>query len=157
MIRNATEHDFLTCFDIAHRAWPTFKERESIYHLFCKHFSDTSFIYEQESTISGFALGFLSQTQPNVWYVHLIAVDPDSQKHGIAGALYQHVFARAREIGRSKISCIVNPDNPASLKLHAKLGFVIDTSGDVIVDHGVVAARDYNGPGLHMVRFNKQI
>lgn len=157
MIRNASEHDFWTCVEIAQRAWPTFMERPSIYHLFCKHFSDTSFIYEHDSAIAGFLLAFLSQTDKSVFYVHLVAVDPSYQGRGIATELYDRVFESARALGRPRVACIVNPDNDASLRLHTRLGFVIDESGDVVMDHGVAAARDYNGPGLHMVRFHKDL
>ena len=147
----------MQCVEIARRAWPEFKERESIYHLFCKHFSDTSFVYESDRKIAGFILGFLSQTKPEVAYAHLIAVDPAAQSHGIATSLYEQFFAKARALGRSKVSCIVNPDNAKSLRLHERLGFVCDTSGDVVLDHGVLAARNYNGAGLNMVRFNKHL
>jgi hypothetical protein len=34
---------------------------------------------------------------------------------------------------------------------------VVDTTGDTIVDHGELAGKDYNGPGLHMVRFSKSL
>ena len=41
-IRNAAESNFYSCVLIARRAWPEFKERESIFHLFCKFFSNNN-------------------------------------------------------------------------------------------------------------------
>ena len=63
-IRNAAESDFDSCVLIARRAWPEFKERESIFHLFCKFFSNTCFIFETGGETQGFLLRFLSQVDP---------------------------------------------------------------------------------------------
>ncbi len=156
-IRNAVDADFYTCVGICRRAWPSFKERESIFHLFCKHFSTTSFVHEEARVVNGFLLGFLSQTRLDVAYIHLVAVDPDAQRRGIASRLYERFFVTARALNRRSVALIVNPDNGASIGFHKRLGFVVDASGETILDHNEIAGRDYNGPGLHMVRFQKTL
>ncbi len=157
MIRNACESDFMFCVAISRKAWPTFKERESIYHLFCKFFSNTCFVYEVDKQIQAFILGFISQVDPTLSYIHLIAVDPDFQRHGIARKLYEHFFNTARNFGALEVRLIVNPDNPISLGFHKSLGFSTSIKGTHILIDGVDSAKDYNGPGIHMVPMRRPI
>ena len=153
LIRNAQEGDFVNCFHISKRAWPEFKERESIYHLFCKFFNNTCFVIECDGQIQAFVFGFLSQVDNNQAYIHLVAVDPPSQRQGFANQLYRRFFETVSGLGARQVRLIVNPDNAASLAFHEKLGFQADLHGDTLVVNGVRAVKDYNGPGLHMVPF----
>jgi GNAT superfamily N-acetyltransferase len=156
-LRHPSDRDFVPCVAIARAAWPDFHERPSIYHLFTKHFANTSFVAEADGVIRGFVLGFLSQTHPGVAYLHLVVVDPDFQSHGIATRLYQRFFDNARALRCTRVELIVNPDNPRSLAFHQKLGFELSPINDAVVVDGVTAARDYNGPGIHMVPFHKDL
>jgi ribosomal protein S18 acetylase RimI-like enzyme len=151
LIRNAREADFMSCVAIARSAWPEFNERESIYHIFCRFFSNTSFVCEQDAKIQGFLLGFQSQVDPTQAYIHLVAVDPQFQRQGFAKQLYQKFFDTAAGLGAREVRAIVNPDNAVSLAFHDKFGFHRDLHGETIQVQGVAAARDYNGPGIHMV------
>ncbi len=157
LIRNAREIDFMECVLISRRAWPEFRERESIYHLFCKFFSNTSFVYECDRKIQAFLLGFLSQVDNREAYIHLVAVDPPEQRRGIAEKLYLTFFDTVSSLGVQRVRLIVNPDNPASLAFHKKLGFDAELHGDTIEVDGVLAARDYNGPGIHMVPLSRSL
>ena len=152
-IRNAQELDFMNCVLIARKAWPEFKERESIYHLFCKFFHNTCFVWERDSGIDAFLLGFISQVDASQAYIHLVAVDPSAQRQGLATELYHKFFQEAARLGAREVRLIVNPDNIGSLAFHQKLGFRSDVHGDTTQIEGVLAVKDYNGPGLHMVLF----
>jgi ribosomal protein S18 acetylase RimI-like enzyme len=154
-IRKAHEADFNTCVSIAHRAWPEFKERESIYHLFCKFFHDTCFICETPDAVVGFLLGFLSQVSPAQAYIHLVAVDPPARRNGYARELYKAFFADVEQRGVEEIRLIVNPDNNGSLLFHEQLGFTPELREPSIMIGSVQAVKDYNGPGLHMVPFRR--
>lgn len=156
-IRNAKEGDFMKCVSIAREAWPQFKERESIYHLFCKYFNHTSFVVEANEGIAAFLLGFLSQVDNYTAYIHLVATAPRHQRKGMATLLYQKFFETARHMERRRIELIVNPDNAASLEFHRKLGFQENFKGEIITVDGVKAVRDYNGPRIHMVPFFKEL
>lgn len=152
-IRNAKESDFVICVEISRKAWPKFKERESIYHLFCKFFNNTCFVFEEGGDVEAFLLGFISQLDAKQGYIHLVVVDPSSQRKGIATRLYEAFFDTMREFRVWEVRLIVNPDNPGSIAFHEKLGFVPEIHGDTISVDGVLAAKDYNGPGIHMVPF----
>ena len=157
LIRNAQEHDFMSCVLIARRAWPQFHERESIYHLFCKFFNSTCFVCEHDGNVVGFVLGFISQVNPSQAYIHLVAVDPSAQRQGLAERLYQEFFNAAFALNVREVRLIVNPDNPGSLAFHKKLGFHETLTGETIEVDGVLAVKDYNGPGLHMVPFSRSL
>jgi ribosomal protein S18 acetylase RimI-like enzyme len=145
----------MSCVLIARRAWPEFKERESIYHLFCKFFNNTCFVSERDGEIQAFLLGFISQVDAGQAYIHLVAVDPPAQRHGIARQLYETFFERVRGLGVRRVGLIVNPDNAGSLAFHESLGFQPDLHGETISVDGVTAVKDYNGPDLHMVPFSR--
>lgn len=157
LIRNAQEADFMSCVLVAQRAWPEFKERESIHHLFCKFFSNTSFVCERDGQVEAFLLGFLSQVDAAQAYIHLVAVDPSAQRQGLASQLYQKFFEAAGGLGARQVRLIVNPDNAGSLAFHRRLGFKPDLHGETIEVEGVPAVKDYNGPGLHMVPFTRPL
>lgn len=59
-------------------------------------------------------------------YVDRIAVAPAARGRGLAKALYAALFAEAHGAGQDRIVCEVNadPPNPASVALHAALGFL---------------------------------
>lgn len=157
LIRNAQESDFMSCVKIAKYAWPEFKERESIYHLFCKFFSNTCFVCEGDGEIQAFLLGFISQVDTSQAYIHLVAVNPPAQRQGLAEQLYQTFFKTVSRVGVRQVRLIVNPENHVSIAFHKKLGFRFDPHGDTIQVDGVLAVKDYNGLGLHMVPFSRSL
>jgi ribosomal protein S18 acetylase RimI-like enzyme len=100
-----------------------------------------------------FCFGFVSQVDTSEAYIHLVAVDPPAQRQGIAYQLYEKFFDAVSHLGVRKVRLIVNPENHGSLAFHKKLGFQADLRGDTIQVEGVLAVKDYNGPGLHMIPF----
>jgi ribosomal protein S18 acetylase RimI-like enzyme len=155
--RNARDQDFMKCVEIIKLAWPGFAERESVYHVFCKYFSTTSFVAESDQKIVGFLLGFLSQTEGHTAYIHLVATHPKYQRKGIARRLYERFFEAARMSGRNRVNLNVSPDNLVSLEFHKSLGFHPVLTGETVIVGGVEAAKDYNGPNNHMVPFEREI
>lgn len=62
---------------------------------------------------------------PRFVYVDRIVTAPAQRGRGVARALYEDLFARARAAGHDRIACEVNrvPPNPGSDAFHAALGF----------------------------------
>ena len=122
--------------------------------LFLQHFADTSFIAEDASGLAGFLIGFRSSSQPGVAYIHFVGVRPDLRRAGLARTLYERFFDEARAAGCHRVDAITGPPNRRSQAFHAAMGFT--ATGDTEVD-GVLAWRDYDGPGEHRVAFTREI
>ncbi len=122
--------------------------------LFFQHFSDTSFLAEDADGLAAFLIGFRSHAQPGVAYIHFVGVRPDLRGHGLARTLYEAVFAESRAAGCHRVDAITGVPNRRSQAFHAAMGF--EASGDAELD-GVLAWRDYDGPGEHRVAFTKAL
>ncbi|MFE6973035.1 GNAT family N-acetyltransferase [Streptomyces sp. NPDC057682] len=111
--------------------------------LYFQHFTTTSFLVERpDGELAAFLVGFLSQTEPDVAYVHFVGVDPALHGEGIGRALYHAFFRLARAHGRRYAHCVTSPENTVSQAFHARLGFV-----------AAPVRPDYDGPGLDRVTF----
>jgi len=93
--------------------------------LFLEHFADTSLIAADERGLAGFLVGFLSQTHADEAYVHFAGVRPDLRGTGLGRDLYTEFFRRARERGRTVVTCITGPVNTGSIAFHTALGFQV--------------------------------
>jgi predicted GNAT superfamily acetyltransferase len=58
-------------------------------------------------------------------YIDRIVVGEEQRGSGLGRVLYGAVFERAREDGRTEVTCEVNiePPNPESLAFHDRMGF----------------------------------
>lgn len=123
--------------------------------LFLQHFAGTSWIVESEAgELGAFLVGFRSQDKPQVAYIHFIGVDPELRRARIASQLYELFFAQMKEVGCTEVRCITGPRNTRSQAYHAAMGFT--QHGDEPVE-GVLAFRDYDGPGEHRVTFTRPL
>ncbi|MEP6478599.1 MAG: GNAT family N-acetyltransferase [Rhodoglobus sp.] len=123
--------------------------------LFFQHFANTSTVLEDESgEMRAFLVGFRSQSEPEVAYIHFVGVDPGYRLGGTGRALYESFFERMRALGCTEVRCITGPPNTTSQAFHAAMGFT--ASGDSVID-GVLAYPDYDGPGQPRVAFSRAI
>ncbi len=156
-IRTACETDFLEFIALSHRTWPEFDEREAIYHILCKYFTKTCFAAEDAGAIRGFLLGFISQQNRKDAYIHLIVVDRAAQRGGVASRLYERFFKTVRGMGVARVRLTVAPTNAPSPAFHRQMGFRPEIVGECVAIGEVAVARDFNGPGNHMVPFLREI
>lgn len=119
--------------------------------LFLQFFTQTSWIVESESgEIGAFLIGFRSQDDPDVAYIHFVGVDPELRRSGIAAGLYEMFFAEMSARGCTEVRAITGSFNKRSQAFHAAQGFA--AHGDRSID-GVMAYPDYDGPGEPRVVF----
>jgi ribosomal protein S18 acetylase RimI-like enzyme len=156
-IRNVKEEDFFEIMNLASKCAPIPVERDSIYHLFTKYFANTCFVAERDNQIVGYILGFISQLEKNVAYIHNICIAPDLRRKKIGSSLYQKFFQNMKNEKCQKIFLIINPINKFSIKYHESLGFNVLNVGEEIFVDGVPASKDYNGLGKHMVVMCKSL
>jgi uncharacterized protein len=90
-------------------------------------YGDVAFMiaFDQDAAYEGQHFGWFRAWFPRFVYVDRIVVSQDARGHGIARALYGHLFAAARAAGHDRVGCEVNlmPPNPGSDLFHAKMDF----------------------------------
>ena len=123
--------------------------------VFFIHFHNTIFIAEVENELVGFLVGFLSQSEDNVGYIHFVGVHPDFRKAGIGRRLYHQFYEFCRVNDRSTIKSCTSPINKLSIDFHSRMGFITE-SGDGTID-GVVVTKDYLGKNGPKVLFKKEL
>ena len=114
--------------------------------LYFQHFNDTSFIVERNGELAAFLIGFMSQSEPRVGYIHFVGVHPENRQAALGRALYERFFELARARGAQEVHCVTSPVNTGSIAFHTRLGFV---ASETILD--------YDGPGDDRVVFKKTI
>jgi predicted GNAT superfamily acetyltransferase len=123
--------------------------------LFFQHFTTTSWIVEDEAgELRAFLIGFRSADDPDVAYIHFVGVDPGLRGSGLGRELYERFFDEMRAAGVRRVDAITGPVNTGSQAFHRAMGFSL--SGDAEID-GVLAYRDYDGPGEHRVAFRREL
>ncbi len=71
----------------------------------------------------GFLLGFRSDQDPDVAFVHLVAVHPDHRKSRVASDLYRRFERQARTWDAVWLEAVVEEGNERAMAFHRKLGF----------------------------------
>jgi predicted GNAT superfamily acetyltransferase len=158
-VRRPTDVDHARVLAVLDRWWGGFggeagsTERALLLpRLFFQHFTTTSYLAERaDGGLAAFLIGFFSQSDPEVAYIHFVGVDPALHGRGIATALYRAFFDQARAHGRPHIRCITSPGNTASRAFHGRLGFEM-LPGAPSADDSPVQP-NYDGPGLDRVVF----
>ena len=146
LIRHAEATDYPLVIGRVDRWWDGRPMRAMLPRLFFVHFRPTSFVAELEGGIVGFLCGFVSQTSPEIAYVHFIGVDPATRRLGVGRRLYERLFAAARALGCQEIHAVTAPTNSASIAFHEKVGFSV-------VAGAAAVAEGYDGPGEARIRF----
>ncbi len=123
--------------------------------LFFEHFRPLSLAADGERDLAAFLIGFQSQTDPEVAYIHFVGVSPEARGRGLGRLLYETFFERARARGCRFAEAITSPVNRGSIAFHRRMGFSL-LPGDAEVD-GVPVAADHAGPGQPRVRFRREL
>lgn len=123
--------------------------------LFFQHFTASSFIAERDDTMTGFLIGFLSQSTPEESYIHFVGVAPEEQGSGLGRFLYERFFAYSRAYGRSIVRAITSAGNSGSYAFHTRMGFTVEPGPAEF--EGRPVQPDYDGPGLDRVSFVRHI
>ena len=156
-IRKVKEEDFIDIMHFATNCAPIPLERDSIYHDLTRYFANTCFVAEKEDKFVGFILGWISQVDNTIAYIHNICVAPDLRRKKIGIDLYNRFIEVVRDKGVNKIFLIINPGNKASLNFFQGQDFKISDEGEEIIINGDRAVKDYNGPGQHMIVMYKEM
>ncbi|WP_066187586.1 GNAT family N-acetyltransferase [Gracilibacillus timonensis] len=154
-IRKVKRLDYDRLSPLINQWWGGRQMSEKLPKLFFDHFTDTSFIVEEDGEIIGFLIGFLSQTYAKEAYIHFVGIHPEQRKRGIGKELYHRFFSKVQTENRTKIRCVTSPVNKTSIAYHTKMGFAIE-QGNKIVD-GISVHANYDGAGQDRVLFVKEL
>jgi ribosomal protein S18 acetylase RimI-like enzyme len=120
--------------------------------LWLQHFAGTSLVAEQqEGTLAGFLIGFLSPDRPDEGYIHFVGVAPDGRRTGTGRRLYERFFETCRRSGRTRVRCVTSPQNTLSIAFHTAMGFEVEPGTQGVGP--ILAKADYDGPGVARVAF----
>lgn len=120
--------------------------RYFVLRRFVHHFGDTCFVAELDAQIAGFLIGWLSQTAPKGAFINSVVVAPEFRRMGVATALTERFFRKAKELGRTMVSATIRAGNRVSLEFHRELGFSFRTVGASPRDD-VPVMLGWDGPG----------
>lgn len=153
--RNLKESDYNTIISVIDEWWDGRHMADMLPRLFFKHFSDTSFVFEENNNVIAFIIGFVSQVNPNQAYVHFMGIHPEYRKKGLGKQLYLMFFDAVKRRGCDSVSLITSPVNKNSIAFHRYIGFQVQDGNCFI---GEVAVNvDYDGPGEDRVILAKKI
>jgi GNAT superfamily N-acetyltransferase len=155
VIRHAEPGDHAAIVAVVDAWWGGRRMADMLPRLFFVHFRPTSFVAEADGRRVGFVVGFRSQTDPGLAYIHFVGVDPAWRGAGLGRQLYGRFFEAAAALGCSEVRCVTSPVNRGSCAFHGALGFEA-LPGDAEAN-GVAFATDYDGPGEARVRFRKRL
>jgi len=129
--------------------------RALVPRLFFEHFSSTSFVIADDTGVCAFLIGFRSQSQPHVAYIHFVGVAPSSRGMGLGRSLYQAFFDRVLALGCTEVACITSPVNTGSIAFHQRMGFSLVRTG--AEQDGIPVCLNHAGEGQHRVLFHKAL
>jgi len=152
-IRNATPSDHERVVSIMLQWWGGRDLSSSVLKVFFIHFRESTFIAEIGDELAGFLVGFMSQSEENVGYIHFAGVHPSFRKFGIGRRLCEIFYTVCRANGRSVAKSCTSPSNKLSIAFHKKMGYEIEAGNGIVDD--VPVTLDYLGKGNHKVLFRK--
>lgn len=85
-----------------------------------------------------FLVGFMSQDEPTVGYVHFVGVAPPQRGSGLGRGLYATFDEAIAGRGGQRVECVTSVVNTPSVAFHRAIGFTIDGYRD---DPGVDGGR----------------
>lgn len=152
-VRPLASADYEAISSVVDEWWGGRPVRQLLPHLFFEHFSPTSFALTKAGKVQGFLVGFVSQSQPHVAYVHFVGVAPCARGKGHGRLLYSSFFQRAASLGCTEVQCITSPVNAGSIAFHKRMGFAIVSTGAEV--NGIPISLNHAGEGQHRVLFRK--
>lgn len=154
VMRRPTEADHARIAPVLNTWWGGRNMQDLLPRLFFQHFTGTSTVAEtSHGDIAGFLVGFVSQDDPKVGYIHFVGVHPDHRGTGLGALLYGRAFDDFRARGCNTVKAVTSPVNTGSLAFHAAMGFtrIADPST------GAETWPDYDGPGGDRVVLSRSL
>lgn len=122
--------------------------RHLVPRLWFRHFTSTSWVATREDgRVVGVAIGFVSQDDPTVAVLHLVAVDPRWRHRGIGSELAARFSTDAIDRGARLVRTTAWPDDRPTIRFLEAIGFALVEPADGQRLYGTPAVADYDAPG----------
>lgn len=99
--------------------------------MWCKFFSDTSIVVEEEGDIVGFISGFIKPQTPHILFIWQVAVHESQRGKGLATRMLQNILNRTVCEDVQYLEATVSPSNTGSIHLFKGLAKKQDTTCNV--------------------------
>ena len=160
-IRNSKEEDFSEIYEFVKKCPPLETYGEHFYKIILRYFGDTSIVaVDSEGKIVGFSFGFVSQKDPETFFIWQIGIREGMRGTGTGSKLIEGIINSAKEKRCKRIELTVDTTNTASQKFFGKMGFLNISkkeSRECIDLKGTLCVGDYYGKGRHFTLFGKYI
>jgi len=159
VLRRPVPDDHPRVWAVVDEWWGGRRMRALLPRLWLEHFAGTSWIAERavDGRLVGFLVGFVSQDDPAIAYVHMVATDPNRRQAGLGRALYERFFADARARGATRVTAVTWPGNRISVAFHRALGFRVDDGPGTQPLYGTPSHPDHDGEGEDRVVFFREL
>lgn len=156
-IRNPREDEFEAVYDFVLQCHPLERYTLHFYRIILRYFRDTCFVVDEDKSIVGFAFGFFSQTNREIFFMWQIGISPGRQGQGIGSFLIEEIEKNLRNRGTKRIELTIDPKNWPSQRLFEKNGYTIISGRekDTIEVDNKTAVKDFYGKGRHFVLYGK--
>ncbi len=125
-IRNAKTSDKFAVKELADHCAPDLRPSVvGTYEFLARCFSNTFFLYEENSKLLGYTVGFPNTAVKGEFWVYQVGVHSDARKKGVGSKLFDRLVNQVRSEGYTRIRSHLKFTNEASKRLHEKYGMNI--------------------------------
>jgi diaminobutyrate acetyltransferase len=159
VIRKAREDEFLNVYRFISSCGVLETYGEHFFRIVIRYFGSTSYLAEQDGRIVGYMWGFITQEDPETFFLWQIGVDPATRGDGIGGLILEEAEKELAARGCKRIELTIDPTNRPSQRLFEKRGYrnISADHGKTIEVEGVEAIVDYYRPNGHFSLYEKRL
>jgi ribosomal protein S18 acetylase RimI-like enzyme len=158
VLRHPTEADQQRLVGLVDEWFGGRRVRHLVGRAWFRHFGSTSWLaVDPVDRPIGFLIGYRSPDRPAEAIVHLVGVDPNHRRRGIARALVASFLAEAEGAGVTSVTALAWPDDPIAIAWFGALEFKPDDGPGSQRLFGTRAFPDYDGDGEDRVVFVREL
>ncbi len=142
--RRITKGDFDQIVSVIDRWWGA--PAGTLAHpIFFYELGQHALVAEENGSMVGFLLGFITPELPPTGYVHLVGIHPEQRRHGVGRLLYEAFTRECVSAGCAMMKAIAPMGNEGSARFHAGVGWNVEE------------VQDYAGPGRARLVFTRSL
>jgi len=157
-LRHPTEADQRRLVGLVDEWFGGRRVRHLVDRAWFRHFGSTSWLaVDLAGRQVGFLVGYRSPDRPAEAIVHLVGVDPNERRRGVARALVESFLSDVAGAGVTTVTAVAWPDDPIAVAVFRALDFQPDDGPGSQRLFGVTAFPDYDGDGEDRVVFIRKL